>query len=291
MKMELRMNPSMMEVNDDGSMTVKGYVNMTEQWSNMLGRTQRFKEKIAKGAFDRAVQNAGEIHFLAEHDNSKILASTRNNSLELHEDEQGLYMKATISPTSWGKDYYQLIKDGILNNMSFGFRAVKDSWRNMGDHFERIVNDLELFEVSVVRDPAYSQSSISARGIDLVSEEVPEEIATNIKYNVDIRSDADVEAIAKKLFEMLQANVKVAEQAQPELTEEVVEETVEQTEEPVVEQTNEVVEEVKEPEVVEEKVEDEQVVEETVVDEQVVEEPVQSGAEKIRDFINKFKEA
>lgn len=177
MKMELRFNQSDLQTNEDGSLTVSGYVNKTEQFSELLGHSQRFKEKIAKGAFSNAIEKAKEIHFLAEHDSKKILASTRNGSLKLTEDEQGLYMSATISPTSWGKDYYQLISSGILQNMSFGFSAIKDSWRNVGDYFERTVNELELFEVSVVRDPAYSSSSISARGIDVLEDlEIPADV-------------------------------------------------------------------------------------------------------------------
>lgn len=210
MKMELRVNPTNMETNDDGTLTVSGYVNKTEQRSVMLGKGQKFKEVITRGAWQRAIDKSKEIHFLAEHDKSKILASTRNGSLELREDDEGLYMSATISPTSWGKDYHQLIKDGILQNMSFGFKPTKDAWRNLGDHFERTVSELDLFEVSVVRDPAYASSSISARGIDLVEDEVPlEEI--NLR-TIEIRSDADIQAIAEKLFEILKQSTKVAEQ-------------------------------------------------------------------------------
>ena len=206
MKMELRFNQTDIQTNEDGSMTVRGYVNKTETKSKMLGRNQKFKEVIKRGAWQRAIDNAKEIHFLAEHDNSKILASTRNDSLELREDDQGLYMAATISPTSYGKDYYQLIKDGILQNMSFGFRAVKDAWRNMGTHFERTVNELELFEVSVVRDPAYSNSTISARGIDVVEDieipkiqEIKEVKDMNKKALIEKRNDllSELEGIAE----------------------------------------------------------------------------------------------
>ncbi|UYZ01778.1 phage major capsid protein [Peribacillus frigoritolerans] len=194
--MELRFNQTAIQTNEDGSMTVSGYVNKTETKSKMLGRNQKFKEVIKRGAWQRAIDKAEEIHFLAEHDKSKILASTRNGSLELREDDQGLYMEATISPTSWGKDYHQLIKDGILQNMSFGFRSVKDAWRNMGSHFERTVNELDLFEVSVVRDPAYASSSICARGIDLVEDieipniqEVKEVKDMNKKALIELRNE------------------------------------------------------------------------------------------------------
>ena len=186
MKMELRVNQTNIEANEDGSMTVNGYVNKTEQFSKMLGRNEQFKEKISRGAFKHAIEKAKEIHFLAEHDNSKILASTRNDSLQLSEDANGLYMSATVAPTSWGKDYYELIKSGILKNMSFGFRSIKDSWKKTTQgYFERTIHELELFEVSVVKDPAYSQSSISARGIDVVEEvEVPAEVKRKIVRNI-----------------------------------------------------------------------------------------------------------
>ncbi|MDF2606276.1 MAG: phage prohead protease, family [Bacillales bacterium] len=175
MKMEIRFQNTKLNTNEE-SLTVSGYVNKTEQLSHVLGVTKKFQEKIAKGAFSRAISNSKkEIDFLAEHDNKKILASTRNNSLSLREDNNGLYMEATITPTSWGKDYYELINSGIFKNMSFGFRTIKDSWKSIGAGlYERTIEELELFEVSVVRDPAYSQSTISARGIDLIEEiEIP----------------------------------------------------------------------------------------------------------------------
>src|SRR5689334_3203364 len=81
MKMELRVQNAELRSSSDGSMTVSGYVNKTEQLSETLGVTKRFKEKIAKGAFTQAIQNAPQdIHFLAEHNNKQILASTRNGS-------------------------------------------------------------------------------------------------------------------------------------------------------------------------------------------------------------------
>lgn len=179
MNMEVRMQDTEIRTSEDGSLKVSGYVNKTEQLSNILGTTKRFVEKIAKGAFQRAIQNAKrDIDFLAEHNNKLILASTRNGSLELREDEQGLFMSATIAPTTWGKDIYTLIKSGIYQNMSFGFRTIKDSWKALENGlYERTIEELELFEVSVVRDPAYSQSTISARGIELIEDvEIPVEL-------------------------------------------------------------------------------------------------------------------
>lgn len=195
MKMELRMDSSNLSTNKDGTLTVSGYVNKTGQLSNVLGVTKRFVEKITKGAFSKAIQNSKkDIDFLSDHDSSKFLASTRNQSLSLREDDQGLYMEATITPTSWGKDAYTLIESRIYQNMSFGFRVIKDSWKQIESNlFERTIDELELFEVSVVKNPAYSQSTIAARSIEVIEEpeinvEVQEEPAEKKEIPIDVRS-------------------------------------------------------------------------------------------------------
>jgi HK97 family phage prohead protease len=184
-KIELRMNvDEIRAINSDSqSMVVSGYVNKTGQPSQILNSGGRqFRETIQKGAFQRAVSSASsDIDFLAEHDNSKILASTKNGSLVLQEDDTGLKMTATIANTTWGQDYYQLIKSGILSNMSFGFRATDEQWDRGSDGiFERQVLDLCLLEVSVVKNPAYLQSEIqtmSNRGLDLVKVvQIPNEL-------------------------------------------------------------------------------------------------------------------
>ncbi|TGA99022.1 phage major capsid protein [Sporolactobacillus shoreae] len=172
-KIEIRAHE--VELSGSEGLKVSGYVNKTDQLSQPLGSVKKFREKIAKGAFTRALRNTKrDIDFLTNHDAQSILASTRNQSLSLVEDDEGLFMSAEITPTSFGKDTFELVKSGILKNMSFGFRSLKDSWQQVGNEMVRTVEELELIEVSVVRDPAYSQSTISARGLDVIEEiEVP----------------------------------------------------------------------------------------------------------------------
>ncbi|MGX5541508.1 phage major capsid protein [Bacillus wiedmannii] len=157
--------------NADGSLFVSGYVNETDTWSQTLGRNTKFIEQIRPGAFKRALERAKNIDFLYEHDNNKILADTRSGKLVLREDNKGLYMEATISKTTWGQDAFELIKDGIIQNMSFGFRALKDKvTKGTNGIYERVVHELELLEVSAVRKPAYVQSSIAARSLEIIEE-------------------------------------------------------------------------------------------------------------------------
>ena len=177
--LEFRVQQS--EMTSNGDMIVSGYVNMTNTLSHELGFTDKFVEKIAPGAFGRALDRAEvtgeEIDFLAEHDDSLVLASTKNDSLQLREDDTGLFMEAKIINTSTGRDYYEMIKSGIVTSMSFGFFAIEDEWDVVHrDLYERTVTELELFEVSAVRRPAYAASSISNRGLKYSNDVVPDNI-------------------------------------------------------------------------------------------------------------------
>lgn len=162
------------EKGKDGSMIVSGYVNSTGEFSDPLriNRHESFIETIAPGAFSRAIERAAsenkDIDFLAEHDPTKILSSTRNNSLTLVEDSKGLYMSSRIADTSWGNDFYKLISEGIIRNLSFGFVVDEenDDWEfNESGNHKRVIRELDLFEVSAVRHPAYPQSYVEARGL------------------------------------------------------------------------------------------------------------------------------
>lgn len=180
-RIEFRMNNTYMS--DKGDMIVAGYVNQTGQYSEEMGVAKRFKETIKRGAFKRAIQNSKrDIDFLAEHDEKVVLASTKNGTLQLKEDETGLYMEARILNTSAGRDWYEMISSGLITNMSFGFISNDDEWRSLGSNlYERTINELELFEVSAVRNPAYTQSTIASRGLNTTDEVVPNNIEEDVQ--------------------------------------------------------------------------------------------------------------
>lgn len=153
------------QTNND-EMTVSGYVNKVGSVSEVLSIDgQVFQEKILPQAFTDALNQDDEICFYLEHDPSKILATTKNGSLQLSQDDTGLKMQATIVDTSDGKNAYELIKTGIITNMSFGFLVEDDIWTddNDSDIPLRTVTKLYLSEVSAVKNPAYTDSEINAR--------------------------------------------------------------------------------------------------------------------------------
>ena len=206
-------------------------------------------------------------------------------------------MRAVICPTSYGKDIYELMKSNIVNHMSFGFRVLSDKWKKLSNGIhERTVEELELLEVSVVRNPAYPQSAIAARGMELVEDvEIPDciedEERTEQEMNETIAQElrtliSKVEELANEV-KNLKANEEIVEEIVEETKEEVeeiVEETVEETAKE--ETTEETTEEVKETQ--EEKIEE---VEETVeeVKEEEKEEEVKRSFD-LSSYRNRIKE-
>lgn len=192
--------------NADGSLLVSGYVNETGSWSQTLGTNTKFIEKIESGAFQRALSKNSNVDFLYNHDKNQVLADMESNTLTLKEDQRGLYMEAKIVPTSYGKDAFELIKNGVVKHMSFGFRALKDKvTKGTNGIYERVVHELELLEVSAVRKPAYIQSSIHARSMEIVEDiEIKGDLNTMTKDELKteriaiIKEGMELEAQARK---------------------------------------------------------------------------------------------
>lgn len=287
-QMELRVLSSQINSNND-ELVVEGLVNKTESLSHVLGKHKKFREKIRKGAFQEAINESRRIDFLAEHRQDFLLATTENNSLELWEDDEGLKMRAKIAPTSYGKDFYTLMSEKLISHMSFGFRVLKDSWKSGIDGiYERTVDKLELKEVSVVRNPAYPASAISARGIELVEDvEIPDEVRSEEEKKVEevkveekpqetptTAMTIDSNEVAMKVLEMLKSGGFVVGRQETK------------DEKPVEEPKQE--SNVENEELPQEEKQEEQVKE--TVQEEKIEEVKQDNSEAILGLLHKYKE-
>lgn len=119
-----------------------------------------FIEQIAPGAFKRSLSSGREIRMFNNHNTDQVLATTRNGSLTLTEDQRGLRVDAKLPDTTLGRDLSTLIADGTVHSMSFGFSVPQggDSWS--ADGSSRVLREVVLHEVSVVQGfPAYPETS------------------------------------------------------------------------------------------------------------------------------------
>jgi hypothetical protein len=94
--------------------------------------------------------------------------------LILREDDHGLYTEIDPPNTQLGRDTVESIKRGDLDQMSFGFQIVKDEWKHEERETIRELVTVDLFDVSVVAFPAYTQTEVSVRS--LWPDGIPEEV-------------------------------------------------------------------------------------------------------------------
>ncbi len=146
----------------DGSFEVVGYAAKFNVVSHDLGG---FVERIAPGAFARAISDKQDVTFLWMHRRETLMARTASGTLTLSEDANGLAFVANICDCSDGRDLFQRMSRNDVNAMSFTFRAVRDSWDFAGPVPVRTLIDNDLFDVSAVDVGAYPETELGLRSL------------------------------------------------------------------------------------------------------------------------------
>lgn len=118
-----------------------------------------YKEQICRGAFDKC--NMTDVIFNYNH-SGKVMARTRNKTLELNIDDKGLFIRARLDGTEEGRNLYDEIKGGYIDRMSFAFTVNEESF-DKAEHQWNVRGIKRLYDVSAVSIPAYDDTSISAR--------------------------------------------------------------------------------------------------------------------------------
>jgi HK97 family phage prohead protease len=122
-----------------------------------------FREVILPGAFTKTLSEGGTKKAYWNHNSDQVLGSTKSGTLRLSEREEGLHFE--IDPPAWADHHLESIKRGDVDQMSFGFRTVKDSWEHKDGEVVRLLHEVQLFEISPVAMPAYPQTDAQARSI------------------------------------------------------------------------------------------------------------------------------
>jgi HK97 family phage prohead protease len=108
-------------------------------------------EVFRKGVFRDVTRAANRVKLLYQHKADAPIG----RATMLEERDGGLYGEFRISKTEAGDEALELIRDGVLSNLSVGFQPLKDEKR------EGIVNRLKahLAEVSLVTFGAYGDAA------------------------------------------------------------------------------------------------------------------------------------
>ena len=138
--------------------TIRGHAAVFDELSADLGG---FRERIAPGAFARAIREGHDVRALYNHNPDRVLGRTPK-TLRLAEDSVGL--RVEIDPPASESNLLELLERGDVSQMSFGFVVRDERWEpGDGGPDIRTVLDLDLFDVSVVTYPAYPQTDAAVR--------------------------------------------------------------------------------------------------------------------------------
>lgn len=143
-----------------------------------------YDEIIADGALEET--DLRDVRFLVNHNTDMIpLARSRNNNdnstmkLEVVPG-QGMDIRVDLDTdyNTESRNLYSAVKRGDISGMSFMFSVDGDKWDDIeSDHPTRTITKIgRVFEVSAVTFPAYSATSITARGLSDALESAKESL-------------------------------------------------------------------------------------------------------------------
>lgn len=134
-----------------------------------------FRERIAKGAFAKTIKE-DDIRFLFNHNSDHVLGRLKANTLSLNEDDRGLHFRCELPDTSFAKDLAESVRRGDIDQCSFGFYVVTDNWNKENGVIVRTLEEVELFDVSLVTYPAYKDTTASVRSAQTLFQEKIQEL-------------------------------------------------------------------------------------------------------------------
>jgi HK97 family phage prohead protease len=169
--MERRYGQAMEVRGDDGREILRGYASVTET-AYPIGYAH---EIIVRGAFERTLREKPDVVALWNHDASMPIARTTAGSLRLAEDEHGLVVEMEPIDTQVGRDARVAVRSGVVSAMSFGFIVRSDRFEERDGKVHRMIEDLELHEVSAVTFPANPATDlvVDRRSFDLWTASAP----------------------------------------------------------------------------------------------------------------------
>ncbi|WP_251920895.1 HK97 family phage prohead protease [Leuconostoc citreum] len=155
---------------------LSGYAIVFDSPSENMG----FIEAVDPHALDDV--DLSSTFALYNHNFDNVLGKTGKN-LSLSIDEKGLFFSLELLPSD--EHIFELVKDGIINKMSFGFIVDKDDWQD--STHRTILKIKELKEISLVPVPAYEGTDITAKR----SLEMAEDTKTQEETQPDLQAELD----------------------------------------------------------------------------------------------------
>jgi HK97 family phage prohead protease len=131
-----------------------------EGYASLFGVPDGGGDIVAPGAFAASLRRRGpgEVRMLYQHFAHAPIGVWD----EIREDARGLYVRGhLVDAVEQARDVGALLAAGALNGLSIGFRTVR---AKRGPMKARVLQEIELWEISVVTFPLLAGSQVTAIG-------------------------------------------------------------------------------------------------------------------------------
>lgn len=163
METEIRSGAESIEIrsNERNDVYAEGYALKFNSLSEDLGG---FKEVITPEALKET--DFSDVRALLNHNADKVLARSSAGTLDLNVDDKGLKFRFKIPDTTYGMDLAENLRNGNINQCSFGFSLDENGDEFRYDEkeniYKRTLNKIkEVVDISLVTYPAYKDSSVA----------------------------------------------------------------------------------------------------------------------------------
>jgi HK97 family phage prohead protease len=135
--------------------------HVVQGYASLFGKTDQGGDIVQKGAYaaslKRLAARQGRVKMLWQHDPGQPIGVWD----EVREDATGLWVKGRILPqVERGREVAALVQAGAIDGLSIGYRTVKAERDGKG---QRLLSELELWEVSLVTFPMLPEARVAAK--------------------------------------------------------------------------------------------------------------------------------
>jgi len=133
-----------------------------EGYASLFGACDQGGDVVSSGAYARSLKRLVEegraVKMLWQHDPAQPIGIWD----EVREDGRGLYVKGRLlESVAKGREAAALIEAGAIDGLSIGYRTLKSTKTDKG---QRLLTELELWEVSLVTFPMLPSARVAAKG-------------------------------------------------------------------------------------------------------------------------------
>jgi len=136
--------------------------HLIEGYASYFGKCDKGGDVVQAGAYAASLtslaQRGVSVKMLWQHDPAQPIGVWD----EVREDAKGLYVKGRLlSEVEKGREAVALLEAGAIDGLSIGYRTVRAKKDDKG---QRLLSELELWEVSLVTFPMLSDARVGAKG-------------------------------------------------------------------------------------------------------------------------------